>query len=64
MIFPRKKVIKVKKKFCFFEVHFLIAPGHPSKYGLGSMLLNFRVTKLPSEICLKMAIVNFWLQLH
>ena len=40
------------KKFWFLiEVHFLIAApnGHPSKYWLGSMLLNFRATKWSSK---------------
>ena len=39
-----------EKKFQFFS-------GHPSKYWLGSMLLNLRVTKWPSKNDLKMLIV-------
>ena len=54
-----KKSWREKKSF-LIEVHFLIAApnGHPSKYWLGSMLLNLRVTKWPSEFWLKLALVK------
>ena len=60
----REKAWKHEKIMKKIKKNFTIFSGHPSKYLLGSMLLNFGSLSDPYEIWLKIVIVTFRKKVH